>query len=97
MADQIRDDMIEHIGNLAMLELSADEKVEAKKDMSKMLDYITSLNELDTKGIKPMSHLFSHYNVFREDELTNVDESEQMLQNAPVKQDQYFKVPKTLE
>lgn len=97
MADQITDEMIEYVGILAMLELSEDEKEQAKKDMGNMLNYISSLNELDTKGIEPMSHVFSLYNVFREDEITNADESEQMLQNAPEKKEKYFKVPKTLE
>lgn len=48
------------------LELSDEEKETAKKDMGRMLDYIDKLNELDTSGVEPMSHVFPMNNVFRE-------------------------------
>ena len=40
-----------------------------------MLDYIDKLNELDTEGVEPMSHVFPVNNVFREDVVTNGDGS----------------------
>ena len=44
--------------------------------MASMLDYIDQLNELDTTGVEPMSHVFPIENVMREDVVTNGDESE---------------------
>ena len=67
MANKISDETIEYVGILAKLELSDEEKEQAKKDMETMLDYIDTLNELDTEGIEPMSHVFPVNNVFRED------------------------------
>ena len=64
-------------------ELSEEEKENAKKDMEEMLDYIDKLNELDTSGVEPMSHIFPVYNVFREDVVTNGDDRNNMLKNAP--------------
>ena len=58
MANKISDETIEYVGILAKLELSDEEKEQAKKDMETMLDYIDTLNELDTEGIEPMSHVF---------------------------------------
>ena len=75
MANKISDETIEYVGILAKLELSEKEKEEAKADMEKMLDYIDVLNELDTDGIEPMSHVFPVNNVFREDVVTNGDGS----------------------
>ena len=69
---------------------------ECKKDMADMLDYIDKLEELDTSGIEPMSHVFPVNNVFRDDVVTNGDGSEATLANAPVKKDGGFKVPKTI-
>ena len=69
---------------------------DAKADMEKMLDYIDTLNELDTHGIEPMSHVFPVKNVFREDVVTNGDGSAETLANAPLEKDQSFKVPKTI-
>ena len=63
---QITDETIEYVGILAKLELSDEEKEQAKKDMSNMLEYVGKLNELDTEGVEPMSHTFSVHNVFRE-------------------------------
>ena len=68
----------------------------AKKDMEDMLDYIDLLNELDTTGIEPMSHVFPIENVFREDVVTNKDGSADTLKNAPEQKDGGFKVPKTI-
>ena len=72
LANKISDETIEYVGILAKLELSEEEKEAAKKDMEQMLDYIDSLNELDTTGIEPMSHVFPVQNVFREDVVTMV-------------------------
>ena len=54
MANIISDETIEYVGILAKLELSEEEKEQAKKDMANMLDYIDTLNELDTSGVEPM-------------------------------------------
>ena len=97
MANKISDETIEYVGILAKLELNDKEKEEAKKDMERMLDYIDQLNELDTTGIEPMSHIFPVTNVCREDVVTNGDEHEQTLANAPEAKDGAFKVPKTVE
>lgn len=97
MANIISDETIEYVGILAKLELSDEEKEQAKKDMASMLDYIDKLNELDTDGVEPMSHVFPVNNVFREDVVMNGDDSENMLKNAPEEKDQSYKVPMTVE
>ena len=61
-----------------------------------MLDYIDILNELDTEGVEPMSHVFPVNNVFREDVVTNGDNHEAMLANAPAaERTDAYKVPRT--
>lgn len=97
MANVISDEMIEYVGILAKLELSEEEQEQAKKDMGRMLDYIDKLNELETDDVEPMSHIFAVNNVFREDVVTNGDDREQMLANAPEKKDGTYMVPKTFE
>lgn len=94
---QITDETIEYVGILAKLELSGEEKEQAKRDMSNMLQYVGKLNELDTEGVEAMSHAFPVYNVFREDVVTNGDDREQMLQNAPEKKDGAYRVPRTFD
>lgn len=96
MANHIDDATIEYVGILAKLELSGEEKEQAKKDMESMLDYVDKLNELDTSSVSPMSHVFPVNNVFREDVVTNEDGSEAALKNAPQEQENCFVVPKTI-
>ncbi len=97
MANIISDETIEYVGILAKLELSDEEKEQAKKDMGNMLDYIDKLNELDTSSVEPMSHVFPVDNVFREDVVTNGDCRDDILRNAPEKKEGAFKVPKTVD
>ena len=97
MANVIDDATIDYVGILAKLELSDEEKEQAKNDMMRMLDYIDKLGELDTEGVEPMSHIFPLNNVFREDVVTNGDERDKILANAPDSKDGMFMVPQTFE
>ncbi|MEE1312398.1 MAG: Asp-tRNA(Asn)/Glu-tRNA(Gln) amidotransferase subunit GatC [Lachnospiraceae bacterium] len=97
MANVITDETIEYVGILAKLELSQEEKEQAKKDMANMLDYIDMLNELNTDGVEPMSHVFPVHNVFREDVVVNGDCRNEILKNAPEEKDGSFMVPKTVD
>ena len=97
MANIISDETIEYVGILAKLELSDEEKEQAKKGMANMLDYIDTLNELDTSEVEPMSHVFPVNNVFREDVVTNGDDRDEILANAPEAKEGAFVVPKTFD
>ena len=97
MAEKITDETIEYVSLLAKLKPSEEEKIQARKDMQQMLDYIDKLNDLDTSGVEPMSHLFLLNNVFREDTVTNGDDRENMLRNAPEEKDGQYVVPITIE
>lgn len=97
MANLISDETIEYVGILAKLELSEEEKEQAKQDIGRMLDYVDKLNELDTSGVEPMSHIFPVHNVFRDDVVTNGDDRDNLLKNAPKVKDGSWQVPKTVE
>ena len=97
MANVISDETIEYVGILAKLMLSDEEKEQAKKDMGRMLDYIDKLGELDTTDVEPMSHVFPVNNVFREDVVTNGDDRDNIIANAPEEKDGSFVVPKTFD
>ena len=92
---QITDETIEYVGILGKLELSDEEKEQAKKDLNDMLDYVGKLNELDTDGVEPMSHTFPVSNVMREDVVTNGDDKENMRKNAPERNEDAYIVPET--
>lgn len=88
---------IDYVAELAKLELKEEEKEVAKKDMENILSYLECLNEVDTSEIEPMSHVFPVHNVFREDVVTNENQKEMLLRNAPLQKEGCFLVPKTVE
>lgn len=107
---KIDDKTVEYVAELAKLELSEREKdgltrERAKADLERILAYMETMKELDTKEIEPMSHVLPLKNVVREDivrqtePLSQKKEGEQnaLLDNAPIQKDGYFVVPKTVE
>jgi len=94
---KITDEIMDYLGILAKLDLQEEEKKQAAGDMERMLDYVDMLNKLETSDVEPMSHIFSVQNVFRDDVVTNRDNSQEILANAPAKKDNAFRVPKTVE
>ena len=98
MAKQIIDDAVmENVEILAKLALTPKEREKAREKMQEMLDYMDKLNELDTEGIEPLAPTFPVENVFREDIVTNGDNREAMLLNAPKSKDGQYQVPKTVQ
>ena len=96
MAKIIDDETIENVCILAKLSLGEEAKAKAKQDMQKMLDYVEKLDELDTDGVEPLSHIFGDENVCRDDVVTNGDNKEAMLANAPKEKEGQYQVPKTI-
>ena len=96
MAKIIDDETIENVCILAKLSLGEEAKAKAKQDMQKMLDYVEKLDELDTDGVEPLSHIFGDENVFRDDVVTNGDNKEAMLANEPKEKEGQYQVPKTI-
>lgn len=95
MANKIDDEMLDYVSILAKLELKPEEREAARSDMERMLDYVDKLNELDTEGVEPLVQVIEMQNVFRDDEITNGDDREAMLKNAPAAKDGQYMVPRT--
>jgi aspartyl-tRNA(Asn)/glutamyl-tRNA(Gln) amidotransferase subunit C len=90
-------DTIEHIAELARLDLTDNEKEELVFEMEKVISHFDKLGELDTLYVKATEHIIPLKNVFREDEVENSFNREKMLKNTSKKEDGCFKVPKILE
>jgi aspartyl-tRNA(Asn)/glutamyl-tRNA(Gln) amidotransferase subunit C len=88
---------IEHLSLLARLNLSEDEKQLFSRQVDSIIDYINTLNELDTSDVEPTAHILPMKNVFREDTLKVSLPREKAMQNAPEKNDDFYRVPKIIE
>jgi aspartyl-tRNA(Asn)/glutamyl-tRNA(Gln) amidotransferase subunit C len=87
---------VEHIADLARLELSEEEKERYREQLSAILEYAARLRELNTSGILPTFSLLLAGNVLRPDLARPGLPIEALLHNAPQVQDGQFRVPKIL-
>jgi aspartyl-tRNA(Asn)/glutamyl-tRNA(Gln) amidotransferase subunit C len=94
---KITQEVIEHVANLARLNLSEQEKEKLTSEMANIVAYVDKLNELDTSDIQPTAHIIPVKNVFREDKTQEPYDREKILANAPSHEDGCFKVPKVVE
>jgi len=92
----VNDELVDKIANLARLEFNSQEKEEIKSDLQQMIGFIDKLNELDTTGVAPLLHMSENINVLREDEVSGTISREAEFRNAPLHDEQFFKVPKVI-
>jgi len=93
---KVNDELVDKIANLARLEFNAEEKENIKNDLQEMIGFIEKLNELDTTGVEPLLHMSENVNVLREDEVQGTISREEAFKNAPLHDEQFFKVPKVI-
>jgi aspartyl-tRNA(Asn)/glutamyl-tRNA(Gln) amidotransferase subunit C len=93
---KITDDMVDKIAHLSRLHFTEEEKPAIKKELQQMIQFVEKLNELDTTGIEPLLHMSDNVNVLRADEVKGSINREDGLKNAPVHDNEFFKVPKVI-
>ncbi len=96
-AERISIDEVMHVAKLARLNLTNDEGERYRKDLNSILSYVQSLERLDTGGITPMSHVLEIKNVWRDDIPQDRNDEESLLNNAPDRDNGYYKVPRIME
>jgi len=94
---EVNDALVDKLAQLAKLKFNASEKEEIKNDLQKMIAFIEKLNELDTTGVEPLLHMTDETNVLREDEVKGSISREDAMKNAPMHDEQFFKVPKVIK
>jgi aspartyl-tRNA(Asn)/glutamyl-tRNA(Gln) amidotransferase subunit C len=88
---------VEHVANLARLQLTEEEAERYTKDLNAILGFAAKLNELDTSNVQPTSHATDVKNVMREDVNRPSLPVEEVLKNAPDHEEGQFKVPAVFE
>ncbi|MDP4163261.1 MAG: Asp-tRNA(Asn)/Glu-tRNA(Gln) amidotransferase subunit GatC [Bacillota bacterium] len=87
---------VKHVANLARLAISDEEADKFRGQLDAIIGFAEQLNELDTEGIEPTSHVLDMKNVMRKDIPEKGMPREEMLKNAPDHQDGFIKVPPIL-
>tara|TARA_B110000444_G_C18223602_1_gene315541 strand:+ start:71 stop:373 length:303 start_codon:yes stop_codon:yes gene_type:complete len=88
---------INKIAKLARIRLSKNEANELIKDINSILDWVDQLNEVNTDLIEPLTNISSSALTKRKDEASDINSSDEILQNSPDKLEGYFAVPKVVE
>ena len=94
---EVNDDLIEHLCKLANLEFDEAGKQEIKKDLEKMIGFVEQLRELDVSGVEPLLYMGEEKDVLREDIFKPSINRSDALKNAPLADEEYFKVPRVVK
>jgi aspartyl-tRNA(Asn)/glutamyl-tRNA(Gln) amidotransferase subunit C len=88
---------VEHVAELARLELTVVEKEQFIAQLNAILTYFEKLNELDTSAVEPTAQVIPMSDVLRDDVVQPSLDRSKVLQNAPDESHFFFKVPRIIE
>ena len=88
---------VRYNARLARIGLSDDEVSRFQNQLSQILDYFERLQEVDTENVPPTAHTLAMHNVMRDDEPHPSIDKEEVLANAPQREDDLFRVRAILE
>lgn len=94
---KVDQEALQKIAHLARLDVRPEEEAELLNSLNGVLTWMEQLNEVDTTGVEPLTHISSETNVLRDDVVGNHLPRQQALANAPQHDEQFFEVPKVLE
>ena len=90
-------EQVRKVALLARLDLSEAEEEQFTGQLSGILDYVEQLKELNTDDVEPTTRAIELSNITRPDSLETFGDRATMLDCAPDREDDFFKVPKILE
>jgi aspartyl-tRNA(Asn)/glutamyl-tRNA(Gln) amidotransferase subunit C len=93
----LNDEMVKKLADLARLEFSPEEEQAIKEDLQQIIGFVEKLNEIDTTGISPLTHISDTINSLRDDEVKGSVSTSSALSNAPDAIDPFFSVPKVIK
>lgn len=88
---------VKYIADLARLQFNEEETSKLAGEMNKILEYIETLQEVDTTDVEPLEHVITSQSNFRTDEAKQPLSHEEALKNAPDADSDYFRVPRVIE
>lgn len=87
---------VKKVANLARLEITEQEEEEFAPQLNAILDYFEQLKELDTENVQPTTRAIEVSNITRSDTQVTYEDRESLLNSAPEREEDFFRVPKIL-
>jgi aspartyl-tRNA(Asn)/glutamyl-tRNA(Gln) amidotransferase subunit C len=94
---KIDKELLHKIAHLSRLDFNEQDEQKMLNSMNSILDWVEQLNEVDTTGVMPLTHMSEETNALREDVAHEPLPHDKGLKNAPRKDSDYFRVPKVIE
>ncbi|MBN2120149.1 MAG: Asp-tRNA(Asn)/Glu-tRNA(Gln) amidotransferase subunit GatC [Candidatus Omnitrophica bacterium] len=88
---------VSYIARLARINLEEDELDYYSGQLSKILNYIEKINELDLKEIPLSFSVYPDVNIYQDDEVLNFENTQAIIDIFPQKSDNFIKIPKVIE
>ena len=94
---KVNKEVLKKLASLSKINISP--KLEGKMldEFNKIIEFVNVLNKLDTTNIRPLTHIHSVGNIYREDVVDNMTQKTDMLKASPKSNSDYIKVPKILK
>jgi len=90
-------DIVTKVSNLARIKINNDQLSTISNELESVIEWIDTLNEVNTDGLEPIANVSGQKLPLREDKVTDGGYSEKILNNAPEKESGFFVVPKVVE
>jgi aspartyl-tRNA(Asn)/glutamyl-tRNA(Gln) amidotransferase subunit C len=94
---QVDEATVHRIARLARIKVTAEEAKALEKELSGILDWVKQLDEVDTAKVEPMARVTPMALKKRADEVTDGGIADDIVANAPAREDHFFVVPKVVE
>jgi aspartyl-tRNA(Asn)/glutamyl-tRNA(Gln) amidotransferase subunit C len=88
---------VRRIARLARIKVTEEEAKALEKELSGILDWVKQLDEVDTSNVEPMTRVIPMTLKQRPDVVTDGDMPNDILANAPAREDHFFVVRKVVE
>ena len=93
---KITADDVRKVANLARLDLPEDTIATYTGQLERILDYVDQLQAVDTEGVPPTTRAVEVVNVTRADTVVPTEVREDLLDQAPQREGDFFRVPKIM-
>lgn len=93
---RITADDVRKVAQLARLELPEEKITTYTRQLERILDYVAQLEQVDTTGVPPTTRAVEVVNVTREDTIQPTEVREELLNLAPQREGDFFRVPRIL-
>ena len=88
---------VKRVAHLARIAVSNAEAEALRGELNTILGFVEQLNEVDISGVEPMTSVVAMRLKMRPDVVTEGDRAAEIVANAPVREDNFFAVPKVIE